>query len=130
VPALRALAHADLEADEFLLAVRRRADQHQRAFAVVFHASLQEDAVRPHVLYAPSKVDTVPYYRWAVMTGGSKQDGLICARMQKTVVGMIGSGGMARTYLDAFCQVRTIKKVKQQKTNAASVGTGIAIALN
>src|ERR1700682_5253385 len=23
---------------------------------------------------------------------------------------MIGSGGMARTYLDAFCQVRTIKK--------------------
>ncbi len=50
VPALRALAHADLEADEFLLAFRRRADQHQHAFAVVFHASLQEDAVRPHDL--------------------------------------------------------------------------------
>src|ERR1700709_1254613 len=49
VPALRALAHANLEADEFLLAFRRRADQHQHAFAVVFHASLQEDAVRPHV---------------------------------------------------------------------------------
>ena len=48
-PALRALAHADLEADQFLLAFRRRADQHQHAFAVVFHASLQEDAVRPHV---------------------------------------------------------------------------------
>ncbi len=53
VPALRALAHADLEAD-FLLAFRRRADQHQHAFAVVFHASLQEDAVRPHV-YVPAR---------------------------------------------------------------------------
>ena len=30
-PALRALAHADLEADQFLLALRRRADQHQHA---------------------------------------------------------------------------------------------------
>src|SRR3954471_19540847 len=49
VPALRALANANLEADEFLLAFRRCADQHQHAFAVVFHASLQEDAVRPHV---------------------------------------------------------------------------------
>jgi hypothetical protein len=38
-----------MEADRLLLAFRRRADQHQHAFAVVFHAGLQEDAVRPHV---------------------------------------------------------------------------------
>ena len=34
------------------------------------------------------------------------------ARQNSEIVGMIGSGGMARTYLDAFCQVRNIKKVK------------------
>lgn len=38
-----------LEADKFFLAFRRPADQHQHAFAVVFHARLQKDAVRPHV---------------------------------------------------------------------------------
>jgi ornithine cyclodeaminase/alanine dehydrogenase-like protein (mu-crystallin family) len=31
---------------------------------------------------------------------------------------MIGSGGMARTYLDAFCQVRDIAKVKVYSPNA------------
>jgi ornithine cyclodeaminase/alanine dehydrogenase-like protein (mu-crystallin family) len=34
------------------------------------------------------------------------------SRKDSHVVGMIGSGGMARTYLDAFCQVRDIRKVK------------------
>ncbi len=131
-------------------------------------------------LYVPSGERAVPYYRWAVMTGGSKKDGYVCARMLSDMVswpeeygkvrenkyagapgtfcgllflfsakdgtpvammndgllqhirvgggaglgvkylsrqnshsvGMIGSGGMARTYLDAFCQVRKIAKVK------------------
>jgi alanine dehydrogenase len=140
-------------------------------------------------LYVPSKVDTAPYYRWAVMTGGSKQDGLVCARMlsdmvawpkeygrirenkyarapgtfcgllflfstqdaspvamindgilqhirvgggaglgvkyvsrkDSQVIGMIGSGGMARTYLDAFCQVRNIKKVRVFSPNKDNV---------
>lgn len=44
-PALGALPDADLEADQFLLAFRCRADQHQHTFAVVFHAGLQEDAI-------------------------------------------------------------------------------------
>src|SRR5271163_23773 len=48
-PALHALSNASLEADEFLLALRRSSDQHQHAFAVVFHASLQEHAVGPNV---------------------------------------------------------------------------------
>src|SRR5262249_1077807 len=137
----------------------------------------------------PSGEITAPYYRWAVMTGGSKQDGLVCARMlsdmvawpreygrvrenkwagkpgtflgllflfsardgtpvamindgqlphfrvgggaglgvkylsrpDSAVVGMIGSGGMARTYLDAFCQVRNITKVKVWSPNADNV---------
>ena len=34
------------------------------------------------------------------------------ARADASVVGMFGSGGMARTYLQAFAEVRTIRKVK------------------
>ena len=34
------------------------------------------------------------------------------ARPDATTVGMLGSGGMARTYLAAFCEVRKINKVK------------------
>ena len=39
-PALGAFPYADLKADKFFLALRRRADQHQHAFAVILHASL------------------------------------------------------------------------------------------
>ena len=138
-------------------------------------------------VYVPLGERAAPYYRWAVMTGGSKKDGFVCARMlsdmvawprehgrirenkyarapgtfvgllflfstrdatpvamindgflqhvrvgggaglgakylsrkDSGVVGMIGSGGMARTYLDAFCQVRGIKKVKVWSPNTA-----------
>ncbi|MEA2987369.1 MAG: alanine dehydrogenase [Alphaproteobacteria bacterium] len=140
-------------------------------------------------VYVPSGETPAPYYRWAVMTGGSKKDGLVCARMLSDMVawpreygrvrenkyarepgtflgllflfsakdatpvamikdgflqhlrvgggaglgvkylsrtdaqtvGMIGSGGMARTYLDAFCQVRKIRKVKVWSPNADNV---------
>ncbi len=34
------------------------------------------------------------------------------SRKDSEVVGMLGSGGMARTFLDAFCCVRDIRKVK------------------
>ena len=34
------------------------------------------------------------------------------ARPDASVVGIIGSGGMARTYLEAFAEVRSVKKVK------------------
>ena len=140
-------------------------------------------------LYVPSTIENAPYYRWAVMTGGSKRDGLVCARMlsdmvawpkefsrirenkyaqapgtfcgllflfsaqdatpvamindgilqhirvgggaglgvkylsrrESETVGMMGSGGMARTYLDAFCHVRKIKKVKVYSPNRDNV---------
>jgi len=36
----------------------------------------------------------------------------LLAREDASTVGMIGSGGMARTYLEAFAQVRPIKKVR------------------
>src|SRR5436190_1752927 len=140
-------------------------------------------------LYVPSEQQPAPYYRWAVMTGGSKKDGYVCARMlsdmvawpreygkvrenkyarqpgtfcgvlflfstadatpvamindgllqhirvgggaglgvkylsraDSRVVGMIGSGGMARTYIDAFCQVRPIERVQVYSPNAANV---------
>src|SRR5450830_687127 len=54
-PALGALASANLEADELLLALRRRADQHQHAFGVVFHPGLQVDTVRPDIHVSPCR---------------------------------------------------------------------------
>jgi len=128
------------------------------------------------------------YYRWAVMTGGTRNDGYVVARMlsdivswpgesgqqrenkhciepgtyfgmllmfsaangmpvafindgylqhlrvaggaglgvkylakkDSHVVGMIGAGGMARTYLEAFKHVRDINKVKVYSTNPAN----------
>ncbi len=153
----------------------------------VFHEMAIGDAVGMGRIdvYVPSKESAAPYYRWAVMTGGSKKDGYVCARMLSDLVdwpreygrvrenkwagqpgtfcgllflfsakdglpaamikdgflqhlrvgggaglgvkylsrqdsrsvGMIGSGGMARTYLDAFCQVRQITKVKVWSPN-------------
>nr|MDP9461376.1 ornithine cyclodeaminase family protein [Actinomycetota bacterium] len=127
-------------------------------------------------IYVPSGEEQAPYYRWAVMAGGSRKDGYVCARMlsdmvawpreygsirenkyarqpgtfcgllflfsartgepvamindgvlqhvrvaggaglgvkylsreDSSTVGMIGSGGMARTYLDSFLQSRAI----------------------
>jgi ornithine cyclodeaminase/alanine dehydrogenase-like protein (mu-crystallin family) len=140
-------------------------------------------------LYVPSSVGSAPYYRWAVMTGGSRNDGYVCARMlsdmvawprehgkirenkyartpgtfcgllflfsvrdatpvamindgylqhmrvgggaglgvkylsreDSHIVGMIGSGGMARTYLDAFCGMRKITKVKAFSPNSENL---------
>ena len=54
-PALRALAHPGLEADEFLLALGCRADQHQHAFGGGFHPRLQVNPVRPHIDIAPRR---------------------------------------------------------------------------
>jgi site-specific DNA recombinase len=48
-PALGALAHAGLEADQFLLAFRGRPDQHQHAFGMIFHPGLQIDPVGPDI---------------------------------------------------------------------------------
>src|SRR6188472_2969539 len=48
-PALGALTRADLEADEFLLALRRGADNHQHAFRDWLHAGLEVDPVGPDV---------------------------------------------------------------------------------
>src|SRR5947208_15054482 len=53
-------------------------------------------------LYEPSGVEAAPYYRWAVMTGGSKRDGLVCARMLCDMVawpreyGRVGQNKYAR----------------------------------
>ena len=44
--------------------------------------------------------------------GGAGPGVKYLSRPDSSIVGMIGSGGMARTYLDAFCQVRSIRKVK------------------
>jgi alanine dehydrogenase len=136
-------------------------------------------------VYVPTVGGPSPYYRWAVMTGGSTHHEIVCTRMisdlvewpvehghtrenkyarergtycgfmilfstkdatpiaiindgvlqhmrvgagaglgakhlarpDSETVGMIGSGGMARTYLDAFCAVRPIKEVKVYSPN-------------
>ena len=37
-------------------------------------------------LYVPSQGEAAPWYRWAVMTGGSRKDGYVCARMLSDMV--------------------------------------------
>jgi site-specific DNA recombinase len=54
-PALRALAHPDLEAEQFLPALRRRPDEHQHAFSLRLHPRLQIDAVRPEIDVPPGR---------------------------------------------------------------------------
>ena len=49
--------------------------------------------------------------------GGAGLGAKYLARKDATKVGIIGSGGMARTYLDAFCQVRKIEHVKVYSPN-------------
>ena len=44
--------------------------------------------------------------------GGGGIGAKYLARKNATTVGMLGSGGMARTYLQAYCAVRKITKVK------------------
>ena len=138
-------------------------------------------------LYTPSERDTAPFHRWAVMTGNSRRQGYVCARMlsdmvdwptvagqrretkwarepgtycgllflysthngeplailpdgvaqhlrvgaaaglgakvlsraDSRTVGMLGSGGMARTYLEAFCHVRSIESARVFSPTAA-----------
>jgi hypothetical protein len=37
-------------------------------------------------LYVPSQIQSEPYYRRAVMAGGSRKDGYVCARMLSDMV--------------------------------------------
>lgn len=136
-------------------------------------------------MYVPSDGATAPFHRWSMMTGGSRKDGLVCARMLSDMVdwpneynkqretkyakapgtycgllflysvkdatpvaimndgalqhmrvaasaaigvkhlsrrnshtiGMLGSGGMARAYLEAFNLVREIRQVRVYSPN-------------
>jgi len=45
------------------------------------------------------------------------------SRKDSQIVGMIGSGGMARTYLEAFAEVRNIKRVKIYSPSRQNVET-------
>ena len=44
--------------------------------------------------------------------GGAGIGARLLSRTNSRVVGMLGSGGMARTYIEAFCAVRDIERVK------------------
>jgi alanine dehydrogenase len=157
------------------------------ALDAVFHEIARGDAAGMGRIdvYIPSGQRLAPYYRWAVMAGGSRGTGYLCARMLSDMVawpvvaghqrenkfaqrpgtfcgllflyraedgvpvamlqdgflqhlrvgggagmgvkylsradshsvGMIGSGGMARTYLEAFRAVRDIRSVKVYSPN-------------
>ncbi|MGH7848418.1 MAG: ornithine cyclodeaminase family protein [Candidatus Binatia bacterium] len=52
------------------------------------------------------------YLQHMRVAGGAGLGVKYLARRDSRVVGMIGSGGMARTYLEAFCALRPISKVK------------------
>jgi alanine dehydrogenase len=49
--------------------------------------------------------------------GGAGIGAKYLARKDATRIGILGSGGMARAYLEAFCQVRTIHEVKVYSPN-------------
>jgi alanine dehydrogenase len=157
------------------------------ALDAMFHEIARGDAAGMGRIdvYIPSGQALAPYYRWAVMAGGSRGTGYLCARMLSDMVawpivaghqrenkfarqpgtfcgllflyraedgvpvamlqdgflqhirvgggaglgvkylsradshsvGMIGSGGMARTYLEAFRAVRDIRSVKVYSPN-------------
>lgn len=55
--------------------------------------------------------------------GGAELGAKYLSRPESSVVGMIGSGGMARTYLDAFCRVRSIRKLKVYSPNRENLQT-------
>src|SRR6266403_3494614 len=59
-----------------------------KALDNVLHEMAKGDAVGMGRidLYVPSGESAAPFYRWAVMTGGSKKDGLVCARMLSDMV--------------------------------------------
>src|ERR1700680_1071496 len=48
-------AHPGLEADQFLLALGGRADQHEHTLGGRFHPGLQVDPIRPHVHVSPRR---------------------------------------------------------------------------
>ena len=47
-------------------------------------------------LYVPSGETAAPFYRWAVMTGGSRKDGYVCARMLSDMVNWPREHGRVR----------------------------------
>jgi hypothetical protein len=53
VPALGAFTDPDLEAEQLLSALRRRADHHQHALGHRLHTSLEVDPVGPDIDIAP-----------------------------------------------------------------------------
>jgi len=59
------------------------------ALDVAFHELTKGDAVGMGRidLYVPSEQAAAPYYRWAVMAGGSRRDGYVCARMLSDMIG-------------------------------------------
>jgi hypothetical protein len=48
------------------------------------------------------------------------------SRADSHVVGMVGSGGMARTYLDAFCSVRKITRLQAFSPNSGNLRAYLA----
>ncbi len=95
-PVVRALAGAIGEADQFLAAFRRRADQHQDALLFVFEARFEMDAVSPDVDVAlrrqiallPGGVLVKPAVLQAA-DGGCRQSGSILAEQRRQRLGEV-----------------------------------------
>jgi len=62
------------------------------------------------------------YLQHMRVAGGAGLGAKYLAREDAHVVGMIGAGGMARSYLEAFAAVRKITRVKVYSTNPANAG--------
>src|SRR6266404_3354623 len=98
-PVLCALAGAIGEADQFLAAFRRRADQHQDALLFVFEACLEMDAIGPDVDIALRRqIAPLPrgvFVKPTVLQpadGGCRQPGSIVAEQRRQSLGEVAGG--------------------------------------
>ena len=104
-PALRALADADLEADEFLLALGRGADQHEHALGMVLHPRLKVDAVRPDIHVAarrqvprlPALVLGLPLRGEAADHGWREVGRVPFVKLSNRIAGQAGSACQGRS---------------------------------
>src|SRR5712672_1680810 len=139
-PVLRALASAIGEADQFLAAFRRRADQHQNALLFVFEACLEMDAVGPDVDVALRRqIAPLPrgvFVKPTVLQtadGGCRQPGSILAEQRRQRLGEVAGRDTLQIKdrqqrLDRLRPAHVGRQDRRREPDAAGIaGGGLAI---
>src|SRR5712675_211642 len=135
-PVLRALAGAIGEADQFLAAFRRRADQHQDALLFVFEACLEMDAIGPDVDVAlgrqiallPRGVLVEPAVLQSA-DGGCRQSGSILAKQRRQRLGEVAGRDTLQIQdrqqrLDRLRAAHVGRQDRRREPDAVGIGSG------